>query len=63
MNKLAIIVIGLGVLGACGKKGGGGESAGTGLAIDAAAVNSLVPAPLKDKLVFEKREIVLERGK
>ncbi|MBA3455621.1 MAG: hypothetical protein H0T42_21180, partial [Deltaproteobacteria bacterium] len=64
MNKLAIVVFGLGVIGsgACGKKGGGGE-AGTGLAIDPAAVNSLVPAPLKDKLVFEKREIVIERGR
>ena len=64
MNKLATIGIGalaLAVLGACGKKGGG-EAAGTGLAIDAAAVNSLVPAALKDKLVFEKRDIVLERG-
>jgi len=68
MNKLAIIVFGLGVIGAgaCKKKGGGGgggEASGTGLAIDAAAVNSLVPAPLKDKLVFEKRDIVLERGR
>jgi len=62
MTKLAIILLGLGVLSACGKKGSG-EAAGTGLAIDAAAVNSLVPAPLKDKLVFEKRDIVLERGR
>ena len=51
----------------CGKGdkagGGGGASArGTGVAIDADAVNSLVPAPLKDKLVFEKRDIVLERS-
>ncbi len=68
MNKLAIIgfgALGLGALGACKK--GGGEAAdtglATGLAIDAAAVNSLVPAALKDKLVFEKRDIVLERGR
>jgi len=63
MNKLGIIVFGLGVIGAigCGKKGS--EAKGTGLAIDAAAVNSLVPAPLKDKLVFEKRDIVLKRGR
>ena len=68
MNKLAMIVLGLGVIGsgACGKKGSGGNgsaASGTGLAIDAAAVNSLVPAALKDKLVFEKRDIVLERGR
>lgn len=64
MNKLKMIAIGLGVIGVlgCGKKGGGSEAKSTGLAIDAAAVNSLVPAPLKDKLVFEKRDIVLERG-
>jgi len=63
MNRLGIIVFGLGVIGAigCGKKGS--EAKGTGLAIDAAAVNSLVPAPLKDKLVFEKRDIVLKRGR
>ena len=64
MNKLAIIAIGLGMVVGCGKKGGGGSGgASTGIAIDAAAVNSLVPAALKDKLVFEKRDIVLERGK
>lgn len=31
--------------------------------VDAAAVNALVPAALKDKLVFENRELVIERGK
>jgi len=62
MNKLAIIALGLGMVIGCGKKGGG-EAKGTGIAIDAAAVNSLVPAALKDKLVFEKRDIVLERGR
>jgi hypothetical protein len=31
--------------------------------VDVAAVNALVPATLKDKLVFEKRELVIERGK
>jgi len=63
MSKLGIIVFGLGVIGAigCGKKGS--EAKGTGLAIDAAAVNSLVPEPLKAKLVFEKRDIVLKRGR
>jgi hypothetical protein len=30
--------------------------------IDVAAVNALVPAALKDKIVFEKRDIVIERG-
>ena len=32
-------------------------------AIDLAAVNALVPASLKDKLVFEQRDLVEERGK
>ncbi|MEO8705258.1 MAG: hypothetical protein ABI867_34770 [Kofleriaceae bacterium] len=40
--------------------GGGGASIGT---IDIAAVNALVPKELKDKLVFEQKPIVLERGK
>ncbi len=31
--------------------------------IDVAGVNALVPAELKDKLVFEQRDIVEERGK
>ena len=31
--------------------------------VDVAAVNALVPAGLKDKLVFETRELVIERGK
>lgn len=77
MNKLGVVsVIALAsfsLLGGCGKKGddkaagkGGDKGAaagkGTGLAIDAAAVNSLVPEPLKAKLVFEKRDVVLEQG-
>jgi hypothetical protein len=32
-------------------------------AIDPAAVNALVPATLKDRLVFEARDLVIERGK
>jgi len=70
MTRFALTLIALAPLTlgatACGKgKDGGGSSAtkGTGMAIDAAAVNSLVPEPLKAKLVFEKQDIVLERGK
>ncbi|MFT3698175.1 MAG: hypothetical protein QM831_33850 [Kofleriaceae bacterium] len=51
---------------ACGKgdkaadsKGGGGAPA---VAIDAAAVNALVPADLKDKLVFEKQDFHEKHG-
>jgi hypothetical protein len=33
------------------------------VAIDVAAVNALVPAALKDTLVFERRDLVIERGK
>ena len=58
---------------ACGKgdkaDGTGGTPAPAGstasastIAIDAAAVNALVPEPLKAKLVFEKRDIVLDQG-
>jgi hypothetical protein len=60
---LAVIVLAA----ACGKKddkgGGGGGGGGGGPTIDVAAVNALVPAALKDKLVFEKRDVVEERGK
>jgi len=44
----------------CGKKGGGDAPA---KALDVAGVNALVPATLKDKLVFEERTIEEERGK
>lgn len=57
---------------ACGKsehKDGSGNAAAPqkparpAVAVDVAAVNALVPAALKDKLVFEKRDLVIERGK
>jgi len=32
------------------------------IAIDAAAVNALVPAQLRDQLVFERRDLVIQRG-
>lgn len=41
-------------------KAGGGASTGTP---DPAAVNALVPAALKDKLVFEKKDIKIEQGR
>ncbi len=47
---------------ACGKSGRG-DSAAPAVKIDPAAVNALVPADLKDKLVFEQREVKEERGK
>jgi hypothetical protein len=59
MTKQAIIVVL--ALAACGgkKDKGGGQTA----TIDAAGVNALVPAALKDKLVFEKRDAVIEQGR
>lgn len=48
-------------LSACGKKGGGDGAAAKPL--DVAGVNALVPASLKDKLVFEERKIEEERGR
>jgi hypothetical protein len=55
-------------LAACGKgdkKDGAATSAASRppVVIDVAAVNALVPAALKDRLVFEKRDLVIERGK
>jgi len=66
MTRLGIICIAI-VAAACGKKdssaGGGGGSAAAAKTIDVAPINAIVPAALKDKLVFEKRDIVLERGR
>jgi hypothetical protein len=66
-----IIALALAIVGGCGKKddGGGkgdpkadkgGNATGT---IDVAGVNALVPAPLKDKIVFDKRDLVIEMGR
>jgi hypothetical protein len=59
MTKLALLVIATSLV-ACGskKKGGGDDKP-----IDVAAVNALVPASLKDKVVFEQRDIIEKRGK
>ncbi len=53
---------------ACGKKSGdqAGDKAAPAkpaVTIDAAAANALVPAALKDKIVFEKRTIKIKRGR
>ncbi len=60
MTKLGLVLISVAALTACGgKKKGGGDAK----PLDLAAVNALVPASLKDKVVFEKREIVEKRGR
>lgn len=59
MTKLGIVLVSVAALAACGgKKKGGAE----GKPLDVAAVNALVPASMKDKVVFEKREVVEDRG-
>jgi hypothetical protein len=70
MKKLAIVtaivpaLVPLVVTAACGKSDKDkGASSAPAAQIDAAAVNALVPADLKDKLVFEKRDLIEERGK
>ena len=47
------------VLVACGKPSPRDQP---DVAIDVAAVNALVPAALKDKLVFDQRDLAIERG-
>jgi len=61
MNKLGLVIISVSLIGACGgkKKSGGGDSK----PLDVAAVNALVPASLKDKVTFEKRDIAEKRGR
>jgi hypothetical protein len=52
------------VASACGKDKGGDKGGGApAVKIDPAAANALVPAELKEKIVFEQRDIVEERGK
>jgi hypothetical protein len=59
MKNFVIAVI---ALAACSKSSKQ-ESASPAVAIDAAAVNALVPAELKATLVFDKTDVVEERGK
>src|SRR5687767_4145936 len=56
MKKLALLLLAA----ACGSDKAAAPPAAK---IDVAAVNALVPAELKDKLVFEQRDVVEERGK
>ncbi|NVB77113.1 MAG: hypothetical protein HOV81_01845 [Kofleriaceae bacterium] len=61
-SKLATaLLLSLASLTACSKKNEG--SSAPAVTFDADGVNALVPADLKDKLVFEKRDIPEERGK
>lgn len=65
--KRSILGLGLVVAAACGGSKSDSSSSSKAAApevkIDAAAVNALVPASLKDKLVFESQKIVEERGR
>jgi hypothetical protein len=61
MMKFALVLV---VAAACGKSDTSSSSSGSPAAtIDVAGVNALVPADFKDKLVFEQRDILEERGK
>jgi|HubBroStandDraft_6_1064221.scaffolds.fasta_scaffold57752_3 hypothetical protein len=62
MSKLLALVL---VLSACGKSSQKNEApaAPPPVTIDAAAVNALVPAELKAKLVFDKTDVLQEQGK
>ncbi len=63
MTRNLVLVLVL-VLGGCSKKDGGSSSSGGASAakIDVAGVNALVPAALKDKVVFEQRDVKEEGG-
>ncbi|HEY5924490.1 MAG TPA: hypothetical protein VIV11_22585 [Kofleriaceae bacterium] len=56
MKKLMLLV----VAAACSKSGSAPAPAAK---LDVSGVNALVPAELKDKLAFEQRDIIEERGK
>ncbi|HEV7559691.1 MAG TPA: hypothetical protein VGO00_29645 [Kofleriaceae bacterium] len=64
-RRLFVLVL---AIAACGGKKEGGDKdkvadKPAAATIDIAAINGLVPAALKDKIGFEKRDIVIERGK
>jgi hypothetical protein len=59
--KIALLVA-MSLFAACGKSGSD-KSAAPPVKLDVDGVNALVPAELKDTLVFEQRDIVEERGK
>jgi hypothetical protein len=61
-NKAVLIAV---LAAACGKASSSSsdKAAAPSVAIDAAAVNALVPAELKAKLVFEKTDIIEDRGR
>jgi hypothetical protein len=59
MKHFVFVVV---ALAACSKTGGSADQA-PAVKIDPVAVNALVPAELKDKLVFEQRDLIEERGK
>jgi len=67
MSKLLAVVL---ALSACGKSSDSSKAKESAppassptFTIDAAVVNALVPAELKDKLAFDKTDVVEERGK
>ncbi|MDQ3368834.1 MAG: hypothetical protein M3680_25705 [Myxococcota bacterium] len=57
---LSLVISGSLVTAACGSSK---DAAPPTVPIDAAAVNALVPAAFKDKVVFEQREVEEERGR
>jgi hypothetical protein len=65
MMNTSLKLISLSLLAAaCSKSSADGSAkAEPAVAIDAAAVNALVPADLKAKLVFEQRDVIEERGR
>ena len=71
MNKSRMMMLCLVLVAACGKKDGGAASESTKTdgptfttgTLDVAGANALIPAALKDKIVFEKRAIPIKRGR
>ena len=65
VTAVTTVMIALALAG-CGKRDtqdGAGRAVKPAVTIDVAAVNALVPAALRDRLVFEQRALVIERGK
>jgi hypothetical protein len=65
-QQLTVVCLVVGAAACGGKKQDGSSGGGATTAaapIDVAGVNALVPAELKDKVVFEQRDLVEKRGR
>jgi hypothetical protein len=62
MTSRVVIAAAVAIAGCKSERAASEAAAAPAVAIDVAAVNALVPPALRDRLVFERRELAVERG-